>query len=146
MDLNSVRNITMQDFRDSLRRIRRSVSPASLTTYEKWNFEYGDVSLWFKMSCSDSRNDCVWIRYNTETKRNYKCVPQNNDRGAYNIECLDTKTIFALLLNFDEQNIDVYKEDGRGKVKRRHVLQFLRYFCLDNKEVTRSTRVYCYCI
>ncbi|XP_011258442.1 spastin isoform X3 [Camponotus floridanus] len=45
LDLNSVRNITMQDFRDSLRRIRRSVSPASLTTYEKWNFEYGDVSL-----------------------------------------------------------------------------------------------------
>ncbi|KAM0730234.1 Spastin [Formica fusca] len=45
LDLNSVRNIRMQDFRDSLRRIRRSVSPASLTTYEKWNFEYGDVSL-----------------------------------------------------------------------------------------------------
>lgn len=45
LDLNSVRNITMQDFRDSLRRIRRSVSPASLTTYEKWNLEYGDVSL-----------------------------------------------------------------------------------------------------
>ncbi|KAL6417584.1 hypothetical protein ACFW04_013570 [Cataglyphis niger] len=45
LDLNSVRNITMQDFRDSLRRIRRSVSPASLTAYEKWNFEYGDVSL-----------------------------------------------------------------------------------------------------
>ncbi|XP_011696674.1 PREDICTED: spastin isoform X2 [Wasmannia auropunctata] len=45
LDLNSVRNITMQDFRDSLKRIRRSVSPASLAAYEKWNFEYGDVSL-----------------------------------------------------------------------------------------------------
>ncbi|XP_046826936.1 spastin isoform X2 [Vespa crabro] len=45
LDLNSVRNITMQDFRDSLKRIRRSVSPASLAAYEKWNFAYGDVSL-----------------------------------------------------------------------------------------------------
>ncbi|XP_043581808.1 spastin isoform X4 [Bombus pyrosoma] len=42
LDLNSVRNITMQDFRDSLKRIRRSVSPASLAAYEKWSFEYGD--------------------------------------------------------------------------------------------------------
>ncbi|KOC66661.1 Spastin [Habropoda laboriosa] len=45
LDLNSVRNITVQDFRDSLKRIRRSVSPASLAAYEKWSFEYGDVSL-----------------------------------------------------------------------------------------------------
>ncbi|XP_012150051.1 spastin isoform X3 [Megachile rotundata] len=45
LDLNSVRNITIQDFRDSLKRIRRSVSPASLAAYEKWSFEYGDVSL-----------------------------------------------------------------------------------------------------
>ncbi|KAK2575478.1 hypothetical protein KPH14_011206 [Odynerus spinipes] len=45
LDLNSVRNITMQDFRDSLKRIRRSVSPASLDAYEKWNLAYGDVSL-----------------------------------------------------------------------------------------------------
>ncbi|XP_076480414.1 spastin isoform X5 [Bombus vancouverensis nearcticus] len=45
LDLNSVRNITMQDFRDSLKRIRRSVSPASLAAYEKWSFEYGDVNI-----------------------------------------------------------------------------------------------------
>ncbi|XP_066586929.1 spastin isoform X3 [Prorops nasuta] len=45
LDLNSVRNITMQDFRDSLKRIRRSVSPGSLVAYEKWSLEYGDVSL-----------------------------------------------------------------------------------------------------
>ncbi|KZC06365.1 Spastin [Dufourea novaeangliae] len=45
LDLNSVRNIRMQDFRDSLKRIRRSVSPASLAAYEKWSLEYGDVSL-----------------------------------------------------------------------------------------------------
>ncbi|XP_074104297.1 spastin isoform X2 [Cotesia typhae] len=45
LDLNLVRNITMQDFLDSLKRIRRSVSPSSLAAFEKWSFEYGDVSL-----------------------------------------------------------------------------------------------------
>ncbi|XP_063992057.1 spastin isoform X3 [Diachasmimorpha longicaudata] len=45
LDLNLVRNITMKDFLDSLKRIRRSVSPASLAGYEKWSLEYGDVSL-----------------------------------------------------------------------------------------------------
>ncbi|XP_012276221.1 spastin isoform X3 [Orussus abietinus] len=45
LDLNSVRNITMQDFLESLKRIRRSVSPASLAAYQKWSLEYGDVSL-----------------------------------------------------------------------------------------------------
>ncbi|XP_015511618.1 spastin isoform X2 [Neodiprion lecontei] len=45
LDLNLVRNITMQDFVDSLKRIRRSVSPTSLAAYEKWSLEYGDVSL-----------------------------------------------------------------------------------------------------
>ncbi|XP_024936042.1 spastin isoform X3 [Cephus cinctus] len=45
MDANLVRSITMQDFLDSLKRIRRSVSPASLAAYEKWSLEYGDVSL-----------------------------------------------------------------------------------------------------
>ncbi|XP_048508077.1 spastin isoform X3 [Athalia rosae] len=44
LDLNLVRNITMQDFIDSLKRIRRSVSPSSLAAYEKWSLEYGDVS------------------------------------------------------------------------------------------------------
>ncbi|XP_046402833.1 spastin isoform X2 [Ischnura elegans] len=45
MDPNSVRCITFQDFVDSLKRIRRSVSPLSLTAYEKWNQEFGDVSM-----------------------------------------------------------------------------------------------------
>lgn len=40
-----VRNITFQDFLESLKRIRRSVSPQSLITYEKWNRDFGDVSL-----------------------------------------------------------------------------------------------------
>lgn len=45
LDLNLVRNITLKDFLDSLKRIRRSVSPSSLAAYEKWSLEYGDVSL-----------------------------------------------------------------------------------------------------
>ncbi|XP_057339265.1 spastin isoform X1 [Microplitis mediator] len=45
LDLNLVRNITLQDFLDSLKRIRRSVSPSSLAAFEKWSLEYGDVSL-----------------------------------------------------------------------------------------------------
>ncbi|XP_011502666.1 PREDICTED: spastin isoform X2 [Ceratosolen solmsi marchali] len=44
LSLNSVRNITQKDFLDSLKRIRRSVSPGSLAAYEKWSLEYGDVS------------------------------------------------------------------------------------------------------
>jgi len=45
LDPSSVRNIMFQDFQDSLKRIRRSVSPHSLAMYEKWNLEFGDVSL-----------------------------------------------------------------------------------------------------
>ncbi|XP_066996919.2 spastin isoform X1 [Anabrus simplex] len=45
LDPSSVRNINFQDFADSLKRIRRSVSPLSLAAYDKWNLEYGDVSL-----------------------------------------------------------------------------------------------------
>ncbi|PNF22640.1 Spastin [Cryptotermes secundus] len=45
LDPSSVRNIKFQDFQDSLKRIRRSVSPYSLAVYEKWNMEFGDVSL-----------------------------------------------------------------------------------------------------
>ncbi|XP_014205207.1 spastin isoform X2 [Copidosoma floridanum] len=45
LSLNSVRNITYQDFIDSLKKVRKSVSPGSLAAYEKWSLEYGDVSL-----------------------------------------------------------------------------------------------------
>ncbi|CAH1114591.1 unnamed protein product [Psylliodes chrysocephalus] len=45
MDPNAVRSITINDFLDSLKRIRRSVSPQSLVAYEKWSLQYGDVSL-----------------------------------------------------------------------------------------------------
>jgi len=45
MDPCAVRSITLNDFLDSLKRIRRSVSPQSLVAYEKWSLQYGDVSL-----------------------------------------------------------------------------------------------------
>ncbi|XP_044728261.1 spastin isoform X3 [Chrysoperla carnea] len=45
VDLSSVRNITINDFLESLKRIRRSVSPHSLIAYEKWSLEYGEVTL-----------------------------------------------------------------------------------------------------
>ncbi|XP_028142185.1 spastin isoform X3 [Diabrotica virgifera virgifera] len=45
LDPNAVRSITINDFLDSLKRIRRSVSPQSLVAYEKWSLQYGDVSI-----------------------------------------------------------------------------------------------------
>ncbi|XP_018320231.1 spastin [Agrilus planipennis] len=45
LDPSLVRAITMNDFLESLKRIRRSVSPQSITAYEKWSHQYGDVSL-----------------------------------------------------------------------------------------------------
>ncbi|CAH0395767.1 unnamed protein product [Bemisia tabaci] len=45
MDPCKVRKITFQDFVESLKRVRRSVSPSTLTAYEKWNQDYGDISL-----------------------------------------------------------------------------------------------------
>ncbi|XP_045469744.1 spastin isoform X4 [Harmonia axyridis] len=45
MDPNAVRSLTMNDFLESLKRIRKSVSPHSLVAYEKWSLQYGDVSL-----------------------------------------------------------------------------------------------------
>ncbi|CAG9800374.1 unnamed protein product [Chironomus riparius] len=41
MDLSKVRSITMSDFHNSLKRIRKSVSPASLKEFERWSQEYG---------------------------------------------------------------------------------------------------------
>ncbi|KPJ10059.1 Spastin [Papilio machaon] len=45
LDLSLVRSITFQDFMDSLKRIRPSVSPHSLAAYEKWSVQYGDLGL-----------------------------------------------------------------------------------------------------
>ncbi|XP_044746419.1 spastin isoform X1 [Coccinella septempunctata] len=45
MDPSAVRSLTMNDFLESLKRIRKSVSPHSLVAYEKWSLQYGDVSI-----------------------------------------------------------------------------------------------------
>ena len=45
VEKGKIRAITMHDFVASLKRIRHSVSSLSLTQLEKWNREYGDVSL-----------------------------------------------------------------------------------------------------
>ncbi|XP_063849088.1 spastin-like isoform X2 [Scylla paramamosain] len=43
-DPSEVRGITLSDFKESLKKIRRSVPQASLASYEKWNADYGDIS------------------------------------------------------------------------------------------------------
>ncbi|XP_071521099.1 spastin isoform X3 [Panulirus ornatus] len=43
-DPSEVRGISLADFKDSLKKIRKSVPQLSLNTYEKWNAEYGDIS------------------------------------------------------------------------------------------------------
>jgi len=45
MNPDQVRNIDFQDFVEALKRIRCSVSPTTLDSYEKWNRSYGDVSV-----------------------------------------------------------------------------------------------------
>jgi len=45
MDPKLMRNIRLQDFMDALKRIRRSVSPQTLDVYERWNKDYGDISV-----------------------------------------------------------------------------------------------------
>lgn len=45
MDPNTVRCIQEGDFFTALKRIRRSVAPQSLTAYEKWSQDYGDVTV-----------------------------------------------------------------------------------------------------
>ncbi|XP_066940069.1 spastin isoform X2 [Macrobrachium rosenbergii] len=43
-DPADVRGISLDDFKESLKKIRRSVPQSTLITYEKWNNEYGDIS------------------------------------------------------------------------------------------------------
>jgi len=40
-----LRNIDLSDFTESLRRIRSSVPTSTIQQYEKWNSEFGDVTL-----------------------------------------------------------------------------------------------------
>ncbi|KAF1375913.1 hypothetical protein PFLUV_G00225130 [Perca fluviatilis] len=44
MAASEVRNIKMKDFEDSLKRIKPSVSPATLHMYTKWNKDFGDTT------------------------------------------------------------------------------------------------------
>lgn len=41
---SQMRNIKMKDFEDSLKRIKPSVSPATLNMYTKWNKDFGDTT------------------------------------------------------------------------------------------------------
>lgn len=41
MDLSKVRQITMNDFHNSLKRVKKSVSPSSLKEFERWAQEFG---------------------------------------------------------------------------------------------------------
>ncbi|XP_076064506.1 spastin isoform X2 [Oratosquilla oratoria] len=43
-DPADVRNIELNDFKESLKKIRRSVPVATLALYERWNADYGDLS------------------------------------------------------------------------------------------------------
>uniref|UniRef100_A0A8C4IRY8 microtubule-severing ATPase n=1 Tax=Dicentrarchus labrax TaxID=13489 RepID=A0A8C4IRY8_DICLA len=44
MAASEMRNIKMKDFEDSLKRIKPSVSPTTLTLYTKWNKDFGDTT------------------------------------------------------------------------------------------------------
>lgn len=39
-----MRNIKMKDFEDSLKRIKSTVSAATLNMYAKWNKDFGDTT------------------------------------------------------------------------------------------------------
>lgn len=43
-DPAEVRGINLSDFKESLKKIRRSVPQSTLINYEKWNADYGDIS------------------------------------------------------------------------------------------------------
>lgn len=45
LDPKKVRSISFQDFQESLRRIRHSVSSSSLLIYQKWNEDHGDMTI-----------------------------------------------------------------------------------------------------
>ncbi|XP_070834231.1 spastin-like [Chaetodon trifascialis] len=44
MAASEMRNIKMKDFEDSLKRVKPSVSPATLNMYTKWNKDFGDTT------------------------------------------------------------------------------------------------------
>ncbi|KAM9803873.1 spastin [Neosynchiropus ocellatus] len=44
MAASQIRNIKIKDFKDSLKRIKSSVSPSTLEVYNKWNADFGDTT------------------------------------------------------------------------------------------------------
>lgn len=43
LDEAKLRQISMDDFQQSLKRVKKSVSPSSLRDFEKWSMEYAGV-------------------------------------------------------------------------------------------------------
>jgi spastin len=43
LDASKLRHITMSDFHNSLKRVKKSVSPSSLRDFEKWSQDYASV-------------------------------------------------------------------------------------------------------
>lgn len=41
-----MRNIRLSDFTESLKKIKRSLSPQTLEAYIRWNKDYGDTTVW----------------------------------------------------------------------------------------------------
>lgn len=67
-----MRNIRYSDFIDSLKRIKRSVSPQTLDLYVRWNRDYGDTTVWHREVCwrkcttlftKDGTKNCGWSLY-----------------------------------------------------------------------------------
>lgn len=46
---SQMRNIKMKDFEDSLKRIKPSVSPPTLSMYTKWNKDFGDTTAFWNL-------------------------------------------------------------------------------------------------
>lgn len=45
VDPKKMRNMSLEDFMDSLKKVRRSVTQQSLVFFDKWNQEFGDITV-----------------------------------------------------------------------------------------------------
>ena len=45
MSASEMRNIRLSDFTESLKKIKRSVSPQTLEAYIRWNKDFGDTTV-----------------------------------------------------------------------------------------------------
>ena len=46
-DAEVLRDIQLQDFLNSLKKVRKSVPTDSLERYFTWNMQYGDITAWY---------------------------------------------------------------------------------------------------